>query len=94
MPTIEASLTETQSRLDGGEAAWPEQALTALIEQMGPSERHQLARTTHGHYQRTAAAHADGYPRFGAELLQATSHDLRSFLNDAVARLQIAEGAP
>ena len=38
MPTIEASLTEIQSRLDGGEAAWPEQALTALIEQMGPSE--------------------------------------------------------
>ncbi len=42
----------------------------------------------------TAAAHADEYPRFGAELLQATSHDLRSFLDDAVARLQIAEGAP
>ena len=38
MPTIEASLTEIQSRLDGGEAAWPEQALTALIEQMGPAE--------------------------------------------------------
>lgn len=42
----------------------------------------------------TAAAHADEYPRFGAELLQATSHDLRSFLDDAVARLRIAEGAP
>lgn len=41
----------------------------------------------------TAAAHADEYPRFGAELLQATSHDLRSFLDDAVARLRIAEGA-
>ena len=38
MPTIETSLTEIQSRLDGGEAAWPEQALTALIEQMGPAE--------------------------------------------------------
>ena len=27
----------------------------------------------------TAAAHADRYPRFRAQLLQSTSHDLRSF---------------
>lgn len=36
----------------------------------------------------TAAAHADEYPRFRAQLLQSTSHDLRSFLDDAVARLR------
>lgn len=39
----------------------------------------------------TAAAHADEYPRFGAQLLQATSHDLRSFLDDAVTRLRTPE---
>ena len=38
MATIEATLTEIQSRLDGGEAAWPEQRLTELMEQMGPAE--------------------------------------------------------
>ena len=36
----------------------------------------------------TAAAHADEYPRFAAQLLQSTSHDLRSFLDDAVAQLR------
>lgn len=36
----------------------------------------------------TAAAHADEYPRFGAQLLQSTSHDLRSFLDEAVAKLR------
>ena len=36
----------------------------------------------------TAAAHADEYPRFRAQLLQSTSHDLRSFLDDAVAQLR------
>lgn len=41
----------------------------------------------------TAAAHADEYPRFGAQLLQATSHDLRSFLDDAAAKLRIPEVA-
>ena len=39
----------------------------------------------------TTAAHADEYPRFGAELLQSTSHDLRSFLDDAVAKLSTPE---
>lgn len=39
----------------------------------------------------TAAAHADEYPRFGAQLLQATSHDLRSFLDDAAAKLRTPE---
>lgn len=39
----------------------------------------------------TAAAHADQYPLFGAELLQSISHDLRSFLDDAVAKLQTPE---
>ena len=39
----------------------------------------------------TAAAHADQYPLFGAELLQSISHDLRSFLDDAVAKLQAPE---
>ena len=38
MPTIEASLTEIQSRMGGGERAWPEQRLTELMEQMGPAE--------------------------------------------------------
>lgn len=38
MPTIEASLTEIQSRLDGAEREWPEQRLTELLEQMGPAE--------------------------------------------------------
>ena len=38
MPTIEASLTEIQSRLDGAERDWPEQRLTELMEQMGPAE--------------------------------------------------------
>ena len=38
MPTIEASLTEIQSRLDGGERDWPERRLTELMEQMGPAE--------------------------------------------------------
>ena len=41
----------------------------------------------------TAAAHADEYPRFGAQLLQSTSHDLRSFLDDAVAKLRTPEVA-
>ena len=36
----------------------------------------------------TAAAHAGEYPRFGAQLLQATSYDLRSFLDDAAAKLR------
>ena len=36
----------------------------------------------------TAAAHADEYPQFGAQLLQSTSHDLRSFLDDAVRKLR------
>ena len=39
----------------------------------------------------TAAAHADEYPRFGAQLLQSTSHDLRSFLDDAVGKLRTPE---
>lgn len=39
----------------------------------------------------TAAAHADEYPRFRAQLLQATSHDLRSFLDDAVTKLRVPE---
>ena len=38
MPTIEASLTEIQSRLHGPEREWPEQRLTELLEQMGPAE--------------------------------------------------------
>ena len=38
MSTIEASLTEIRSRLDGGERDWPEQRLAELIEQMGPAE--------------------------------------------------------
>ena len=38
MPTIEASLTELQSRLDGAEREWPEQRLTELMEQMGAAE--------------------------------------------------------
>ena len=38
MPTIEASLTEIQSRMDGGEREWPERRLTELMEQMGPGE--------------------------------------------------------
>ena len=38
MSTIEASLTEIQSRLDGPEREWPEQRLTELLEQMGPAE--------------------------------------------------------
>ena len=38
MPTIEASLTEIQSRLDGGEAEWPERRLIELMGQMGPAE--------------------------------------------------------
>lgn len=40
----------------------------------------------------TAAAHADEYPRFGAQLLQSTSHDLRSFLDGAVKKLRDPEG--
>ena len=40
----------------------------------------------------TVAAHADEYPAFGAQLLQSTSHDLRSFLDDAVAKLCPLEG--
>ena len=40
----------------------------------------------------TAAAHAAEYPLFGAQLLQSTSHDLRSFLDDAVAKLRSSEG--
>ena len=36
----------------------------------------------------TAAAHADEYPRFRAQLLQSTSHDLRSSLDVAVAQLR------
>ena len=39
----------------------------------------------------TAAAHADEYPLFGAQLLQSTSLDLRSFLDDAVAKLRPPE---
>ena len=39
----------------------------------------------------TAAAHADEYPRFGAQLLQSTSRDLRSFLNGAVKKLRDPE---
>lgn len=39
----------------------------------------------------TAAAHADEYPRFRAQLLQSTSHDLRSFLDNAVAKLRPRE---
>ena len=35
----------------------------------------------------TAAAHADEYPQFGAQLLQSTSHDLRSFLDRTIAKL-------
>ena len=38
MATIEASLTEIQSRLDGAEREWPEQRLAELLEQMGPAE--------------------------------------------------------
>ncbi len=38
MPTIEASLTEIQSRLDGPEREWPQQRLTELMEQMGRAE--------------------------------------------------------
>ena len=38
MPTIEASLTEIQSRLDGPEREWPQQRLTELMEQMGSAE--------------------------------------------------------
>ena len=38
MPTIEETLTQIQSRLDAGQALWPEQRLTELIEQMGPAE--------------------------------------------------------
>jgi K+-sensing histidine kinase KdpD len=34
----------------------------------------------------TAAAHADD-PQFGAQLLQSTSHDLRSFLDRTIAKL-------
>ena len=40
----------------------------------------------------TAAAHADEYPRFGAQLLQSTSRDLRSFLDGAAAKLRDPEG--
>ncbi len=40
----------------------------------------------------TAAAHADEYPPFGAQLLQSTSLDLRSFLNGAAVRLRAPEG--
>ena len=39
----------------------------------------------------TAAAHADEYPRFGAQLLQSTSRDLRSFLDGAVKKLRDPE---
>ena len=39
----------------------------------------------------TAAAHADEYPRFGAQLLQSTSRDLRSFLDGAAAKLRDPE---
>ena len=39
----------------------------------------------------TAAAHADEYPALGAQLLQSTSLDLRSFLDDAVAKLRPPE---
>ena len=39
----------------------------------------------------TAAAHADEYSRFGAQLLQSTSHDLRSFLDEAVMKLSTPE---
>ena len=39
----------------------------------------------------TAAAHADEYPRFGAQLLQSTSHDLRLFLDRAVGKLRTSE---
>ena len=38
MPTIEAILTEIQSRMDGPERDWPEQRLTELLKQMGPAE--------------------------------------------------------
>ena len=38
MSTLEASLTEIQSRMDGGEREWPEQRLTELMEQMGSAE--------------------------------------------------------
>ena len=38
MPTIEVSLTEIQSRLEGAEREWPEQRLTELMEQMGSAE--------------------------------------------------------
>ena len=40
----------------------------------------------------TAAAHADEYPAFGAQLLQSTSLDLRSFLDDAATKLRPTEG--
>lgn len=40
----------------------------------------------------TAAVHADEYPAFGAQLLQSTSLDLRSFLDDAAAKLRALEG--
>lgn len=40
----------------------------------------------------TAAAHADEYPPFGAQLLQSTSLDLRSFLDGAAAKLRAPEG--
>ena len=39
----------------------------------------------------TAAAHADEYPAFGAQLLQSTSLDLRSFLDDAAVKLRSPE---
>lgn len=174
MSTIEENLTEIQSRLDGGERDWPEQSLTALIEQMGPAElsdwgadiemladkfypkrRRNLLEiyrkkvggtgkaTTEltrripvpagerlpepaeilgsasqanfldvndhavsakirtlgriasavrpGPDSVTAAAHADEYPPFGAQLLQSTSLDLRSFLDDAAAKLRAPE---
>ena len=42
----------------------------------------------------TAAAHADEYPRFGAELLQATSYDLRSFLDEAATNLRTRDTGP
>lgn len=38
MSTIEASLTEIRSRLDGGERDWPERRLTELIKQIGPAD--------------------------------------------------------
>ena len=38
------------------------------------------------------ALHADEYPPFGAQLLQSTSLDLRSFLDGAAAKLHAPEG--